>query len=180
MLYVFIAMQFMYLNNVYAYSSNIKNEEIVEDKLCNVKTFKNDNPDKKASLLLQMIAKKHPSGVVYALNFELFNNTNRNLVFHVPSKISEVFMTIIILNEDDHQNKEGWQQILQNLKKYGWDGQAQISQNLKKYVIDGAEEQQFDDFIIKAGDQKKWLFKMKDVLQTNDRVKEALVNNSEG
>lgn len=177
--YVLMAMLLMYLTNTHAFSS-IENEVIVEDKLCEVKSFNNSNPDKKPSLLLQMTVNKHASGVVYALDFELFNNTNRNLVFRIPSAITEAFKTIIILNEKVLQNKEGQQQILQSLKKYGWDGQAQISRDLKKYIIDGPEEQQYDEFIIKAGDKKNWLLKMKDILQTDDMVKKALLNDIEG
>lgn len=180
MLYAFMFVQFMYLTNAYA-CSGIENKVFVEDNFCEVKAFDNSNPDKKPSLLLKMTVKKHASGVVYALDFELINNTNRNLAFRIPSAITEAFMTIIILNEKAFlKNKEDQQQILQNLKKYGWAGQAQISTNLKKYIIDGREEQKHDEFIIKAGDKKKWLLKMKDVLQTNDMVKKALVSESEG
>lgn len=176
---VIMFIHLMYLNNVFAYPSNIKNKEFIEDKLCELKAFDNSNSDKRASLILQMTVNKYASGVVYALDFELINNTNRNLAFRIPSAITEAFMTIITLDEKWRKNKEGQQQILENLRKYGRNEQAQISQNLKIYVIDGREKQQYVEFIIKAGDKKKWLLKMKDVLQTNEMVKKALVNESE-
>lgn len=154
--FVFMFMQLIYINNAYAYS-DIENKVFVEDKLCEVKAFDQSNPDKKPSLLLQMTVKKHASGVAYALDFELINNTNKSLVIRIPSDNAERFMPIIRLNN----------------------GQ-EISNEHKHYKMDGLEQPSFENIIIKAGGTKKWLLNLKDILQTKDAVKKALVNDTEG
>ncbi|WP_300247615.1 hypothetical protein [Methylovulum sp.] len=150
-----LLIQFICINK--AQANVITDEVVIKDACCAVKPFdKNSADNKKASLLLKMTLKQHASGVAYGVGFELFNNSNRNLVIRAPSLIHEMFK-IVILN----------------------DRREEISEKLKTYSMDGAEKREYKAFTLQAGEKKSWIINFKDVLQKSDVVKKQLTSDSQ-
>lgn len=157
MFYVIMFIQIIYINNAHAFS-NIENEVIVEDKMCEVKAFNKWQTDKvKPSLTLNMTVKKHSSGVAYVLEFELINNTDKNISIKNFSDNFERFRPVI---------------RLANRQK--------ISNEHKRYKMNGLEQPSYEETIINAGNKKKWHLNIKDTLQTNNAVKKLLVQDNDG
>lgn len=152
---LYLLMQFIYFNKVQA--NTVIDEKFIKDDICEVKAFDNNTADKKASLILQMTLKKHVSGVAYGVEFELFNNTNRNLAILTPLNIRDKFPLSIILNHN----------------------RQKISLEPRRYSMDG-ENGEAEEFTIQAGAKKKWLVNFKEILQTNDEVKKLLTSDNEG
>lgn len=149
-----LLIQFICFNKVQA---NVVDEVVIKDTLCEVKAFDQSSANnKEATLLLKMTLKQHTSGVAYGIDFELFNNSNRNLAILAPSDIHEMFIISILNNRRE-----------------------EISQKLKTYSMDGAEKREYKNFNLQAGEKKKWIVNFKDVLQKSDAVKKHLTNNSE-
>lgn len=150
-----LLIQFICFNK--AQANVITDEVVIKDALCEVTPFdKNSVDNKEASLLLKMTLKQHNSGVAYGVGFELFNNSNRNLVIRAPSDIHEMFIIAILNNRRE-----------------------ELSEKLKMYSMDGAEKMEYKTFTLQAGEKKEWVVNFRDVLQKSDVVKKQLTNDSE-
>jgi hypothetical protein len=149
-----LLIQLACINNTVANSVNAS--LAIKDALCEIKPFGKSNMNKNASLSFQMTLKQHISGTAYAIDFELSNNTNRNVVILAPSDIRELF-TIVIFNSN----------------------RQEISQKLKSYAMDSPEKRQYGTFALPAGAKKNWTVNFKAVLQESESVKQQLAKGSE-
>ncbi len=153
--YIAFLLQWPIFNEVCA-TPNIRDKTIIEDGLCKVGAFDSDKPDKQGALRLHMIVKKYASGVASSLNFELLNDTNRNLMITSFSATNEMFRTDIFVQ---HQ---------------------QISKDHKNYAIDGKETVKMGDIFLKPGEKRQWDLSINAVLKDDLIAKKLLQNKSEG
>ncbi|POZ53797.1 hypothetical protein [Methylovulum psychrotolerans] len=153
-IYILLIVFFTFFNFAYA-TSNIRNETIIKNNVCEVKAFDSDS-DKLGILKLNMKVKKHNSGAIYAVDFELFNDTNRNLKITSFSATNEMFRTHITVQ---HQ---------------------QVSKAYKSYAIDGKKTANMCDIFLKPGEKIKRNLSIDSVLKNSLIENKLLQNNTEG